>query len=214
MKEIAPGMAHNWRKKDAFGDDKFKGIIEISEGDIFEGGPTADAIVSPANSFGFMDGGIDMAYSKHFGWQMQTRLQTLLREKYDGELPVGLAVIIPTYPEENPDPIKYLISAPTMRVPTDADTTVNAYLAFRATLRAVKEHNATAQERGVTPIKSILCPGLCTYVGMMPFERCAIQMRTAYEAVMYHSVPAINNPAYLHTCVSHNSDLSTVGDYD
>ena len=26
--------------------------------------------VSPANSFGFMDGGIDMAYSLHFGWQM------------------------------------------------------------------------------------------------------------------------------------------------
>ena len=30
----------------------------------------ADAIVSPANSFGFMDGGIDMVYSKRFGWQM------------------------------------------------------------------------------------------------------------------------------------------------
>lgn len=26
--------------------------------------------VSPANSFGFMDGGIDMVYSRHFGWQM------------------------------------------------------------------------------------------------------------------------------------------------
>lgn len=26
--------------------------------------------VSPANSFGFMDGGIDLAYSLHFGWQM------------------------------------------------------------------------------------------------------------------------------------------------
>ena len=43
---------------------------QISEGDIFEGGPEADAIVSPANSFGFMDGGIDMVYSRHFGWQM------------------------------------------------------------------------------------------------------------------------------------------------
>ena len=83
-----------------------------------------------------------------------------------------------------------------MRVPTNVDTTVNAYLAFRATLRAgtynlavfqesvdhmtnvwaVREHNATAQERGVQPIKSILCPGLCTYIGMMPFEKCAIQV--------------------------------------
>ena len=30
--------------------------------------------VSPANSFGFMDGGIDMAYSVHFGWQMYVRI--------------------------------------------------------------------------------------------------------------------------------------------
>jgi len=29
-----------------------------------------DFQVSPANSFGFMDGGIDMAYSSRFGWQM------------------------------------------------------------------------------------------------------------------------------------------------
>ena len=34
--------------------------MQISYGDIFEGAPSADAIVSPANSFGFMDGGIDM----------------------------------------------------------------------------------------------------------------------------------------------------------
>ncbi|KAJ8314435.1 hypothetical protein KUTeg_006585 [Tegillarca granosa] len=45
-------------------------MIQVSLGDIFNGAPAADAIVSPANSFGFMDGGIDMAYSMHFGWQI------------------------------------------------------------------------------------------------------------------------------------------------
>ena len=34
--------------------------LQISCGDIFKGAPSADAVVSPANSFGFMDGGIDM----------------------------------------------------------------------------------------------------------------------------------------------------------
>ena len=34
--------------------------MQISCGDIFKGAPSADAVVSPANSFGFMDGGIDM----------------------------------------------------------------------------------------------------------------------------------------------------------
>jgi hypothetical protein len=36
--------------------------IEIHHGSIFD--VQCDAIVSPANSFGFMDGGIDMAISR------------------------------------------------------------------------------------------------------------------------------------------------------
>ena len=33
-------------------------------------------------------------------------------------------------------PIRYLVSAPTMRIPLDVSDTVNAYLAFRGILRA------------------------------------------------------------------------------
>jgi hypothetical protein len=39
--------------------------VEISCGNIFD--IKADAIISPANSFGFMDGGIDLVYSEHYG---------------------------------------------------------------------------------------------------------------------------------------------------
>jgi len=79
----------------------------------------------------------------------QDRLQKHLREDYDGELPVGNAVVIPAYasgmvlsklqlsPTVNQgQPIRYLISAPTMRVPSNVAKTTNAYLAFRAVLRA------------------------------------------------------------------------------
>ncbi|GHU70120.1 hypothetical protein FACS189450_04050 [Spirochaetia bacterium] len=52
--------------------------VEISCGDIFD--IKADAIISPANSFGFMDGGIDLAYSKYFGWKLQ---KTLMIYAYD-----------------------------------------------------------------------------------------------------------------------------------
>lgn len=40
--------------------------IHVSCGDIFDNGEhmNVDAIVSPANSFGFMDGGIDYVYSE------------------------------------------------------------------------------------------------------------------------------------------------------
>ena len=61
----------------------------------------------------------------------------------------GNAVIIPSYPpgtdysalelpvtHNEGKPIKYLISAPTMRVPMDVFDTVNAYLALRAVLRS------------------------------------------------------------------------------
>lgn len=45
---------------------------------------------------------------------------------------MGQAAIVPT--NDPKGVIKYLISAPTMRIPADIRGTVNAYLAFRATL--------------------------------------------------------------------------------
>lgn len=93
---------------------------------------------------------ITQVYINHFGWQMQHRLQALINVDYDGELLVGQAAIIKTLsPDDKKDAfenpkfnegklIKYLISAPTMRVPMDVIHSVNAYLAFRAVIRAGK----------------------------------------------------------------------------
>src|SRR5262249_12659200 len=105
------------------------------------------------------------------------RLQTLLAAKHHGELPVGVAVIVPT---KRPG-IGWCISAPTMRSPgSDIADTVNAYLAFRAALRAVLAHNAPPH----VPIPGILCPGLGTVIGGMPVDRCARQMRVAWDRVL------------------------------
>jgi O-acetyl-ADP-ribose deacetylase (regulator of RNase III) len=145
--------------------------VEVSRGDIF--GARADAIVSPANGFGFMDGGIDAAYSRRFGWQLQERLQSLLRTEYDGELPVGMAVLLGTGDPEIP----YVVSAPTMRAPANVADTLNSYLAFRAALRIVRRHN----DRFPGAIRSVLCPGLGTATGDMPVEICVKQMRAAYD---------------------------------
>jgi O-acetyl-ADP-ribose deacetylase (regulator of RNase III) len=162
--------------------------VEVSAGDIFD--LEADAVVSPANSFGFMDGGIDLVYSHYFGWELQSRLQSVLRSEYDGELPVGQAVII----ETGLDNCRYLISAPTMRVPMFISNTVNAYLAFRAVIRAVKEHNRLHND-----IFSILCPGLGTATGAMSPEVCAKQMRAAYNICVldYENSPNILSEAVL-----------------
>jgi hypothetical protein len=40
----------------------------------------ADAVVSPANSYGFMDGGIDALYMNHFGHEIQSRVPVVLRD--------------------------------------------------------------------------------------------------------------------------------------
>jgi O-acetyl-ADP-ribose deacetylase (regulator of RNase III) len=56
----------------------------------------ADALVSPANYFGFMDGGLDWSISDLFEWKIQTKVQKIIRERYAGELLVGAAEIIAT----------------------------------------------------------------------------------------------------------------------
>jgi O-acetyl-ADP-ribose deacetylase (regulator of RNase III) len=172
----------------------FKNIpeVEIGCGDIFD--VPADAIVSPANSFGFMNGGIDLVYSRRFGLELSERLQKQLASRHDGELPVGEAIFTPINLAH--EPYKWLICAPTMRVPTDIDGTVNAYLAMRATLRLVKKYNENAVqharsetirwEKEVEPqfITSVLCPGLGTAIGRMPYNVAAFQMREAYRIVI------------------------------
>jgi O-acetyl-ADP-ribose deacetylase (regulator of RNase III) len=132
---------------------------------------SADAILSPANSFGFMDGGIDLAYSNHFGWELQERVQHSIRESHSGELPIGCALIVPTGHKTIPN----LVSTPTMRVPSDIAETVNVYLAFRAALLAIKQSRK---------IRSLLSPALGTGIGGMPFKRAARQMHAAYAEVV------------------------------
>jgi O-acetyl-ADP-ribose deacetylase (regulator of RNase III) len=166
LRDIDPNVVQAWTIH-------FRGLVDvrISIGDIFE--LKADAIVSPANSFGYMDGGIDLVYVQRFGWELQDRLQSHLKEQHDGELPVGQATIVETLDTDIP----YLISAPTMRVPTNVSTTLNAYLAFRAAIRAVKQHNVENEKL----IRSVLCPGLCTAIGRMSPDLAARQMAAAYN---------------------------------
>lgn len=182
LRDLSGTLVSAWR-------EAFEGVadVTITRGDIFSTKPgiidntdpidvRADAIVSPANSFGFMDGGIDAVFTYQLGPQLQHTLQERIRLEFGGELPVGQALIVPTGRAEIP----YFISAPTMRSPSVVAETTNAYLAFRATLRAVLAHN----ERGEAPIKTILCPGLATAVGRMPPRRCAHQMRAAWDRVI------------------------------
>jgi O-acetyl-ADP-ribose deacetylase (regulator of RNase III) len=169
-------LVDNWRPlcsawSQAFG--RFTNI-EVVEGDFFS--RDADAMVSPANSFGIMDGGLDLAIRSALGANIQGDVQRVILERHHGEIPVGAAEVIPTGHPRWP----HLVVAPTMRVPENIAQTVNAYLAFRATLLAVLLHNA---DDGATPIRTLLVPGLGTGIGAMDARRCAAQMRLAFDQV-------------------------------
>lgn len=128
-----------------------------------------DAVVSPANSFGYMDGSLDLKLSEHFGWHIQENLVKQIKELPLKELLVGQALTVNTNHPKTP----YLISVPTMRVPTSylIPESLNAYLAMKATLIEAKR---TEQ------IKSIAIPAFCSGIGEMPYDIVARQMLFAY----------------------------------
>lgn len=146
-------------------------VVQASRADFFS--IEAEAMVSPANSFGIMDGGLDLAIRTTLGSHVEERVRSRIAERHHGELPVGVAEVIETDDARWP----LLVCAPTMRVPENASRTTNAYLAFRAALLALSRHAAA---RGA-PIRSVLCAGMCTGVGAMPARRCAAQMRIAWR---------------------------------
>ena len=158
---------------------EYEGLVEIQKGDLFEA--KCDAIVSPANSFGFMDGGLDLKISQHFGWHIQQRVQEKIKREHYGELLVGQATIVETDDFEIP----FVIAAPTMRVPMALTHSVNAYLAMKAALRVVLYGVLEDGEEVRTYVRRLAVPGLGTGVGQMEPRVSAWQIRCAYDDVLY-----------------------------
>lgn len=156
-------MCNQWRLY--FGDCE---DVIVFQGDFF--GLKTDCVVSPANSFGFMDGGLDLVISKKLGWTIQEKLQKVIQEKYFGELLVGQSELIET---DNLD-VPFCISAPTMRVPLYINGTVNAYLASKSIFQILKNESR---------INTVTISGLGTGVGKLPYDICAKQMRQAYDDI-------------------------------
>lgn len=157
-------LADTWR--DLFRD---QWMVTVRMGDICS--IECDAIVSPANSFGFMDGGLDIALSRRFGWGVQKRLQALIADSPLGELLVGDALVVPTDDAR----VKWIVSAPTMRVPMPLKNTVAPYLAMRAALIAIDRH------AGNPAITSVAIPGLGTGTGGVDPKIAAAQMWAAFR---------------------------------
>ncbi|TDC92075.1 phage tail protein [Saccharopolyspora aridisoli] len=152
--------------------------ISVHQGSVLD--VQVDAVVSPANSYGWMRGGIDAVYARAFP-EVEERVRSAVLAYHGGELPVGEALLVPT---GVPNPI-WLISAPTMREPGEtlpADT-VHPYLAARAMLRlwasAVLDNGAPVHR----VVHSIAMPGLGTGIGGAVPQLCARQVAAAWDEV-------------------------------
>jgi O-acetyl-ADP-ribose deacetylase (regulator of RNase III) len=145
--------------------------------DRFESLPEFDCMVSAANSFGLMDGGVDLAIISFFGIELMDRVQQHILTEYLGEQPVGTSFVIETGHQEHP----FLAHTPTMRVPMTITRTDNIYSAMWAMLLTVYRHNRRADRI----IKSVACPGLGTLTGRVAPDEAARQMALAYRHYLW-----------------------------
>src|SRR5262245_58025302 len=133
-----------------------------------------DAWVSPTNSKGSMDGGLDAIIKGHLGPQIEARVQKEIGRMHGGHLPVGHATCVPTGSEIP----RFLISTPTMTASSqDISDTLNVALACAAAFQAVHMQNA----RDPGSIRSVALPGLGANTGKVPVEICADLMWTGYN---------------------------------
>lgn len=167
--------------------------VTVHRGSILD--VVCDAVVSPANSFGFMRGGVDAVYASRFGESIEKRLQERIRIRHDGELLVGTAEIVATGDARIP----WLVAAPTMRVPMALENSVNPYLAARAVLLLVVKGRMPYGDHAGQPVsdhvRTLAFPGLGTGTGGISPDTCARQVRAALDAVLVGASPFPQNHA-------------------
>jgi O-acetyl-ADP-ribose deacetylase (regulator of RNase III) len=156
---------------------RFYGKALVEMRDILDVEREGRIFVSPANSLGFMDGGIDIPLSRTMfpGCERVVRsaiaslgYKTALGRAY---LRVGSALSV------HVGPSTALISAPTMFLPHDVSETQNAYWAFMAILMLAERLYYSSSRS----LHTIVCPSLCCGYGRMPAAVAVEQMWNALE---------------------------------
>lgn len=132
--------------------------------------------VSPANSLGFMDGGIDMALSRIVFPGIEPvvkvriknqNIKNLISRSY---LPIGSSIII------DYDSNRSMVVSPTMLLPQDVSKTQNAYYATMAVL-----YNVLCNRKEDINNVDILLTSMCCGYGKMSYETSLNQILKGIE---------------------------------
>lgn len=127
-----------------------------------------ECIVSPANSFGYMNGGYDEAITDYFGLGVEKEVQRFINGHLFGEQPVGTSIMV-DIPKTN----KKLIHTPTMRLPSPIKDETIVYQCMRSTLiSAIKGR-----------IQTIVIPAFGGATGRVKPNVIAKYMKAGYEQI-------------------------------
>ena len=135
---------------------------------IFMNSHDVECVVSPANSYGLMDGGYDLAISKYFGWDLEKKVQQYIIDNLYGEQPVGTSIMVDINEKQK------LIHTPTMRIPSEIKDPTVIYNCMRTCLMLAKQNN----------IKSIVIPAFGGECGNVNYSVIARMMSRAYEQIL------------------------------
>ncbi|WP_081239428.1 macro domain-containing protein [Streptomyces viridosporus] len=173
LTDIDSAVVEAWRA--AFADTPG---VEIRRGSILD--EDVDAWVSPTNSRGRMDGGVDAVIKRYLGAGIQLKVQRAIRDRFGGELPVGSAVCVPSGAVRP----RFLISTPTMRTSSqNVSETLNVALACAAAFQAIHQQN----KREPGAIRSVALVGMGARTGRVPARVCANLMWTGHTLFQDHS---------------------------
>lgn len=186
--------------------------VDTFEGDVALIDTENKAFVSPGNSLGFMDGGIDYTYSRHMfpGCEYALRQKIIkLGKRTDlgrPYLPVGSAITL------EGEKTSILIASPTMFLPHNVSGTNNAYHAFTAVLGAYDKF--TRQTEGV--YHTIVCPALCCGYGKMDPKESARQIYRAYTDWYFgaRNTPDMSDVTASHYYVTSSKDHEQPDNFD
>ena len=143
-------------------------IVEQKEFEKFIKDTYVECVVSPANSYGLMDGGYDAAITRWYGDDLQKRVQQYIIDNFYGEQPLGTSFIIPINKNN-----QYLINTPTMRIPEQIKDAKIIYHCMRSTLITASKNN----------IQSIVIPMFGGLTGRVSPNVAARYMYLAYNQI-------------------------------
>jgi O-acetyl-ADP-ribose deacetylase (regulator of RNase III) len=127
-----------------------------------------DCLVSPANSYGIMSGGLDLLIRDELGVKVQDKIQWRIQKSYNGCQPVGTCIIIKTEATR----FKFLAHSPTMQRPQNIQGTLNPMHSFFAAL---------VEANKIPEIQNMACSGMGAGSGQVPPEEVSNQMYQAYK---------------------------------